>query len=87
MRTLAELGASVAQLRREQHLTQETLAAVSGTQQSYWSRFERGQVGEFGVRKLLSALDRLGYELVLRPVDAPPTLEDLLLERKGGRSE
>ena len=84
MRTLAELGAAVAELRREQHLTQETLAAVSGTRQSYWSQFERGQLGEFGSRKLLSALDRLGYEIVLRPIDAAPTLDDMLHERKGG---
>lgn len=49
-----------------------------GTQQSYWSQFEREHVAEFGLRKLMAGLDRLGWEIVLRPSVAVPTLKDPL---------
>lgn len=86
MKTLAEVGEAVAKLRREAGITQEALAEASGTRQSYWSLLERGHVAEFGLRKLLSGLDLLGYEIILRPIAAAPTLEDLLAERRGGGS-
>ena len=46
-------------------------------------RFERGQLTEFGSRKLLAVLAVLGMEMSLAEVGMTGTLDDLRRERGG----
>jgi hypothetical protein len=47
-------------------------------------RLERGQVSEFGSRKLLAVLAVLGLEMSFTEVGASGTLDELRRERGGG---
>lgn len=82
MKTLLELGQSLAQLRRERGLTQKELATLSGLGQSTLARFETGGVAEFGARKLLRLLEVLGHEMTYAPMKTGFTLDDALAERQ-----
>ncbi|MDO8843294.1 hypothetical protein [Methylicorpusculum sp.] len=42
-----------------------------------FNALEKGRSGDVGVRKVLSILDYLGYELTLREKSPFPTLEEL----------
>ena len=46
-------------------------------------RFERGQVSEFGSRKLLAVLAVLGLEMTFTEVGVAGTLDELRRERGG----
>jgi DNA-binding XRE family transcriptional regulator len=54
MRTLAELGNAVAARRKALKLCQSEVAARSGLTRESLVRLERGQLTEFGSRKLLA---------------------------------
>ena len=82
MKTLDSLGATLAGLRKERHLTQKELASLCGMGQSTLARFERGGVPEFGSRKLLRLLEVLGHEIAYVPLKRDFTLEDALAERQ-----
>lgn len=82
MKTLVELGRSLAQLRRERGMTQKELATLSGLGQSTLARFETGGVAEFGARKLLRLLEVLGQELTYTPMKIGFTLDDALAQRQ-----
>ena len=63
MKTLQELGQAVGETRRELGLKQKDVAAQAGITPESLLRFERGQVSEFGSRKLLAVLAALGMEI------------------------
>ena len=46
-------------------------------------RFERGQVAEFGSRKLLAVLAVLGLEMTFKKAGTSGTLDELRIERGG----
>ncbi|HXE12214.1 MAG TPA: XRE family transcriptional regulator [Bryobacteraceae bacterium] len=83
MRTLQELGEAVAATRRELGLMQKDVAAQAGITPELLLRFERGQVSEFGSRKLLSVLAVLGKEVALVKTGTSGSLDELRRERSG----
>lgn len=84
MQILPELGAAVANRRKNLGLKQGEVAAMSGVSQEVLSRFERGKVAEFGSRKLLAVLGVLGMEIQFVPFVPAGSLDDLRVERGGG---
>jgi transcriptional regulator with XRE-family HTH domain len=84
MQTLPELGVAVATRRKNLGLKQGEVAAMSGVSQEALSRFERGNVAEFGSRKLLAVLGILGMEIQFVPFVPAGSLDDLRVERGGG---
>jgi HTH-type transcriptional regulator / antitoxin HipB len=83
MRTLQEVGQTVATTRRTLGLKQKVVAAQAGITPESLLRFERGQVAEFGTRKLLAVLAVLGLELTLKKAGTSGSLDELRLERGG----
>jgi HTH-type transcriptional regulator/antitoxin HipB len=84
MRTLNELGQALADRRKELGLKQGQVAEQSGlSSQALLSRLERGQLPEFGARKLLAVLAVLGLELTFTEVGKSGTLDELRRERGG----
>jgi transcriptional regulator with XRE-family HTH domain len=83
MRTLQELGESVAATRRELGLKQKDVAAQAGITPESLLRFERGQVSEFGSRKLLAVLAILGMEITFVKSGMAGSLDELRRERGG----
>ena len=81
MQTLIEVGAAVAARRRSLGLKQGTVAVLAGISQETLSRFERGNVAEFGSRKLLAVLAVLGMELQISETVASGSLDELRRER------
>lgn len=84
MQTIIELGKAVAERRRSLGLTQGDLAVRSGVAQGTLSRLERGNMPEFGSRKLLAILAVLGMELQFTETVARGSLDELRRERGGG---
>lgn len=83
METLPELGEAVARQRRERGFTQEQVSRMTGLSRETIARFERGQLAEFGSRKLLSILGVLGLEITFAPQGQTGTLDELRRERSG----
>jgi HTH-type transcriptional regulator/antitoxin HipB len=83
MMTLAELGRAVADHRKKQGLPQGQVAKQSGLTQETLSRFENGQLSEFGSRKLLAVLAVLDFEVEFTKVGMSGTLDELRRERGG----
>lgn len=83
MNTLAELGEAVAARRKTLKMSQSEVAARSGLTKGYLGYFERGQLTEFGSRKLLAVLAVLGMEISFTEVGAAGTLDELRRERGG----
>ena len=83
MRTLSELGEAVAAQRKALKLNQSEVAMRSGLSRESLVRFERGQLSEFGSRKLLAVLAALGLEISFTEVGAAGTLDELRRERGG----
>lgn len=83
MQTLMEVGEAVADRRRSLGLKQGEVAVHAGISQETLSRFERGNVAEFGSRKLLAVLSVLGMELQISETVASGSLDDLRRERGG----
>jgi len=83
MRTLQELGRSVAASRRELRLDQKDVAAQAGVTRESLVRFERGQLPEFGSRKLLAILAVLGMEVTFTKIGMSGSLDELRRERGG----
>ena len=81
MQTLVEVGEAVAARRRSLGLKQGAVAANAGISQETLSRFERGNVAEFGSRKLLAVLAVLGMELQISETITSGSLDDLRHER------
>ena len=83
MDTLLKLGESVAVSRRALGLDQKDVAKQAGITRESLLRFERGQVAEFGARKLLAILAVLGMEVTFTQVGAAGSLDELRRERSG----
>jgi transcriptional regulator with XRE-family HTH domain len=83
MRTLSELGEAVAAQRKALKLNQSEVAMRSGLSRESLVRFERGQLSEFGSRKLMAVLAVLGLELTFTEIGAAGTLDELRRERGG----
>jgi HTH-type transcriptional regulator/antitoxin HipB len=83
MKTLAELGEAVSEKRRMLGLRQNEVAKRSGLTRESVSRLERGQLSEFGSRKLLAVLAVLGLEMSFTEVGVEGTLDELRRERGG----
>ena len=83
MQTLAELGEAVAAKRKALKLSQSEVASRTGLTRETLVRFERGQLSEFGSRKLLAVLAVLGLEISFTEVGAAGTLDELRRERGG----
>ena len=83
MQTLQELGHALSERRKFLGLKQGVVAKQSGVSQELLSRLERGQLAEFGSRKLLAVLAVLGMELAFTEVGAAGTLDELRRERGG----
>jgi HTH-type transcriptional regulator/antitoxin HipB len=83
MQTLRELGEAVATRRKALKMSQSDVASGSGITRESLVRFERGQLTEFGSRKLLAVLAVLGLELTFTEVGMSGTLDELRRERGG----
>ena len=83
MQTLNELGEAVTARRKALKLPQSEVAARSGLPRESLVRFERGQLSEFGSRKLLALLAVLGLEISFTEVGKSGTLDELRRERSG----
>jgi HTH-type transcriptional regulator/antitoxin HipB len=83
MKTLQELGEAVVATRRELGLKQKDVAAQAGITPESLLRFERGQVSEFGSRKLLAVLAALGMEITFVKTGMSGSLDELRRERGG----
>jgi HTH-type transcriptional regulator/antitoxin HipB len=81
MQTLAELGQAVMERRKGLRLSQQEVSQRSGITREFLVRFERGQVSDFGSRKLLAVLAVLGLELNFVEVGMSGTLDELRRER------
>jgi transcriptional regulator with XRE-family HTH domain len=81
MKTLQELGDSIAARRKQLGLQQREVAALAGITAESLSRFERGRSAEFGARKLLAVLAVLGAELEVVHEGQSGNLDELRLER------
>lgn len=75
------LGETCAQLRREQHKTQQIVARDIGISRATINAFETGRANDVGIKKILKLLDYYGYDITLQPKADLPTLEMLLNER------
>jgi transcriptional regulator with XRE-family HTH domain len=80
---LVELGEAVAARRKALKLRQSDVAERSGLTRGYLVSFERGQLPEFGSRKLLAVLAVLGMELSFVEAEMTGTLDELRRERGG----
>ncbi len=83
MRTLAELSEAVSTKRKALGLNQSEVALRSGITRESLVRFERGQLSEFGSRKLLAVLAVLGLEMTFTEAGISGTLDELRRERGG----
>ena len=83
MRILPELGEAVAAKRKALKMSQTEVAKRTGLTRETLVRFERGQLSEFGSRKLLAVLAVLGLEMSFTEVGRSGTLDELRRERGG----
>jgi transcriptional regulator with XRE-family HTH domain len=83
MQTLVELGEAVAIRRKALKMSQSEVAHCTGLTRETLVRFERGQLTEFGSRKLLAVLAVLGLAISFTEVGAAGTLDELRRERGG----
>lgn len=82
--TLESMGKELARLRKQRGLTQQALADRCGIARSTLARFEVGLLSDFGVRKLLTALDAMDCTLTVQEASGTgTTLDDLRREREG----
>lgn len=79
---MLELGNRMRQARKEKKLTQAQLAGMAGISRKTLGEIESGTVVDVGIRKVERVLDILGLELAVRPLGAPPTLEELQRENQ-----
>jgi transcriptional regulator with XRE-family HTH domain len=77
---MLRLGTRIRQARKEKKLTQAQLASMAGIARKTLSQIETGTVPDIGIRKVERMLEVLGLELTVRPIGAPPTLEELQKE-------
>jgi transcriptional regulator with XRE-family HTH domain len=74
---LFAIGKEIRKARRGRKLSQAELARVLGMSRTTIGQIENGTVQDIGARKLIRTLEFLGLELRVRPLGAPPTLDEL----------
>jgi transcriptional regulator with XRE-family HTH domain len=84
MTTLAEMAAQLRDVRREEHLSQATLAARAGLARSTVTRLETLSKGDVGLSVLLRLLEAAGYDLKIVKATHTRTLNDILEEQRAG---
>jgi transcriptional regulator with XRE-family HTH domain len=77
-----ELGQTIARLRREKKITQQTLADHTGISRTTLSLLEKGRASDIGVRKILKILHYLQHDLAVKTKQSWPTFEELVDERR-----
>ena len=77
------IGTAIKEARKQAGLTQQALAQALHMSRATVSGIENGTVPEIGIRKVIAICAMLGLELVARPAQARPTLEELRDERRG----
>jgi HTH-type transcriptional regulator / antitoxin HipB len=77
------LGTAIEAARKQAGLTQQALAQSLHMSRATLSGIENGTVPEIGIRKVIAICAMLGLELIARPAQARPTLEELRDERRG----
>ncbi len=77
---MPDFGLKIRQARKERGLTQAQLAELSGISRKTLGQIESGSVPDIGIRKVARVLEILSLELTVRPMGAPPTLEELQRE-------
>jgi len=70
-------GKELAQLRKQQKISQEKMAKDLGLSRATISSLENGRGVDIGLRKVLQIVDYLGVELCLREKSPFPTFEEL----------
>ncbi|MFZ4536113.1 helix-turn-helix domain-containing protein [Propionivibrio sp.] len=78
---IIELGQTFRAARIERRLTQQDVAKQAGVSVPTVSRFERGDLLEMGVVKLLTLFNLVGLELYPRILGHSRTLDDIQRER------
>jgi transcriptional regulator with XRE-family HTH domain len=78
---LIELGEEIRKERKRRGVSQGKIAQALGMSRATISQIESGTVQDIGVRKLIRILEYLNLELRVRPLGAPPTLEELRGEK------
>lgn len=64
LKTISDIGVKMRSIRKNQHVSQETLAGLAGTGARYISELERGKE-TIRTRELLKLLDALGAGLYI----------------------
>jgi transcriptional regulator with XRE-family HTH domain len=78
---ILELGQAFRAARIEHRLTQQDVAKGAGVSVPTVSRFERGDLLEMGMVKLLALFNLVGLDLYPRPLGQVRTLDDIQRER------
>lgn len=78
---ILQLANAFRSARLECRLTQQDVARGAGVSVVTVSRFERGELLEIGVVKLLNLFSQVGLELYPRPLGHLRTLDDIQRER------
>lgn len=79
---MIDLGSRIRVARKERKLTQAQLAEMVAISRKTLGQIETGTVVDIGIRKVERVLEVLGLELTVRPLGAPPTLEELQRENE-----
>jgi len=66
---LLDLGESIKKLRKEKKLTQEELSKKVNISRTTLSRLENGYIANISIVTLNEVLNRLGYELDMKPIN------------------
>lgn len=74
---LQTLGKAVSTLRQQNGVSQLKMAEHLGISRATINALENGRSGDIGIRKVMTILDYLGKELVIRDKSPFPTLEEL----------
>ena len=70
-----EYGEIIREARRKVGLSQLELAKSLGMSRTTISQIESGTISEIGVRKLSTLCFRLGLEMIIKPIEGLPTLQ------------
>lgn len=72
-----EFGLYIADLRKKSKISQTQMAQDLGISRATISSFENSNGVEIGLKKVLTILDYLGYEISFKEKSAFPTFEEL----------
>ena len=76
-----ELGKEIADLRKQQKISQTELSENLHISRATISNFENGKSADVGLKKVLQILDYLGYQFTIKEKTEFPVFEDILNER------